>query len=52
MVERKSKRSHGTELYLNGYEGHLSLVTDPDLLRYLFCAETVCSASPDWPASS
>ena len=36
MVERKSKRFHGTELYVNGYEGHFSLVTDPDAFTFSF----------------
>ena len=30
MVERRSRRSSGTELFLNEYEEHFSLITDPD----------------------
>ena len=35
-VERRSERSSGTELFLNEYEGHFSLVTDPDAFTQSF----------------
>ena len=39
-VERKSRRSGGTELVLNKYEGHFSLITDPDAFtQSLLCTQ-------------
>ena len=35
-VEHRSERSSGTELFLNKYEGHFSLVTDPDAFTQSF----------------
>ena len=35
-VARRSERSSGTELFLNEYEGHFSLVTDPDVFTQSF----------------
>ena len=39
-VERKSRRSSGTELFFNKYEGHFSLITDPDAFtQSLLCTQ-------------
>ena len=40
MVERSSGRSSGTELFLNEYKEHFSLITDPDARTQSFlCAQ-------------
>ena len=43
MVERRSRRSSGTELFLNEYKRHFSLVTNPDAFtQYILCTRCLC----------